>query len=361
MAKPNSWGTDCDIPQFDQHEEAEELLEVLLAQMKAIGFEIKGFPDIGTPVLGTPVRKIEVRNRIDSKSAAFCDFIFHTTSIPVWRSPLPGLFTPINSGHILFDLFPLANYEVDIDKAMEHFLAGDGMWPLGWCARACKSPGKNEVYLELQTLPYQLKELSYLVRPVLVDFLPNVNGPILVKRASLTERTPANKAFLTAVKEKTKFLTGGGGSSRYSVDFLQALATSIKAMVLASSNWETFKLAFLKCDDMECVSIPRALQMDFTELIRQPNLKPNAQVWFTARADADMFTVFYDCFYGHTSVHVSPQMFDMGGLDRMRHAVGVLGDQLRASTKKPRYRKQTVLVEEKHDGEEEDADSTEDD
>lgn len=355
MTKPLRMSKDqaCEI-----EAEAEGMMLDLISEIKLLGYDVRGFGNLNenlkpTKLHGTPVHRVVATHDpyVDGELTLepVFDFVFYTAySVPLGVNCF-GSST--GTGHITFDAMKAAHMTLSGPGAepmtsieiVDYLRSATGKWPLSWKVRVFK--GSSEVYFELQTRPYLLRDLSSLVRNELISLAPNVCPPITVRRSFLTDRTSANRTLREAITAKMNFFTPSTFNRGSSIAELENVLQNVfNAICRARDNWEHFKTAIRQMPDLTCVTCSNARDLCFEAIARTSTEKPDNQLIFVTNGSTG-FTVFYDLMTGHSSVFLPSPLLDIGGLTHARHMISHLVERLEAKNKKPRYRKQTVLID----------------
>lgn len=337
------------ILKFDAKQEADYLIEKVVNLLRQKHYEVRAFPAgaggrtlSSCPVKWYPPPADDSRNPI-------CVYKFYTRKLTATdvTSPITHWFTARvdeDRPAILVDLFKLSE-NADVDEIHKDLIDLSPHWPIGWNAVATRARGQDKVTLTLTMIPYELKELSYIVAKKPIFLHPGVSPScIVVHDHAMTERTVSNQAFLQAFQQKHELIraTNAGVAQSHR----QHLRAMLENMRCAQLSWKQFAEEMVGHPDLHCLGDVGILELDFQDAVRSPGVKPNGTVWFTSRHTSDVHScIIYDLVYGHTLVHVLPALFQFSGVNRVRHALNVAMDAFKARDKKPQRRKQKVLLE----------------
>lgn len=344
----------CEPPRFDAEAEATHLFASLTLQFKAMGYDIQPFRMEAVRRNGS--MNMSYSAPVKPGSDALCRFLFYTKSAvglstTVSSSVFEWFKTVAGQDTVNLDIINLYDGVASPDDLLDELVHNNACWPMGWEVEAYRVTEADKILLKLQTRPYKLLSLTQVIGREPELFHPNIDNPIVINESCLTERTPANANLRTAIQKKMNFLSDTATSiNSVAAQARDLLKASMKAVQLAISNWEIFKTAALS-SELKLTSIQslETLQMSFSNIVRGRHHKPNGQIWFSTANCA--FTLFYDLFYGFTSVHLPPDFFLQNGIGRMHHTVSLMLDQLQAEKNKPKTKKQKVLVEKPDDSE----------
>lgn len=348
---------DKKVLRFDPKQEADYLIERVINLLRQKHYEVRAFPAGGNgralptcPVKWYPPPPEDSRNPI-------CVYKFYTRKLTNEEAVLPranvlNWFTaqfPLYNGNenppaIHIDFFKLSE-DANVDEIHSDLVNSSPNWPIGWSAVATRVAGQDKVMLTLTMIPYEIKELSYIVAKKTIQLLLDASSScIIVYDHAMTERTVSNQAFLQAFQQKHELVraTNSGLASTHR----QHLHMFLQNMRQAQLSWKQFCEEMVGHPDLRCLGDVDLLELEFQDAARSPAVKPNGTVWFTSREDTDLHScIIYDLVYGHTAVHVLPALFQFSGVNRVRHALNIAMDAFKARDKKPQKRKQKVLLE----------------